>query len=44
MRRCKELIQTVMEKDGLEQGVIGDTDWVEKLKEQPVTTDDAQED
>ena len=36
MRRCKELIQTVMEKDGLEQGVIGDTDWVEKLKEAPV--------
>ena len=35
MRRCKELIQTVMEKDGLEQGVIGDTDWVEKLKEEP---------
>ena len=36
MRRCKELIQTVMEKDGLEQGPIADTDWVEKLKEQPV--------
>lgn len=36
MRRCKELIQTVMEKDGLEQGTIGDTDWVEKIKEQPV--------
>ena len=36
MRRCKELIQTVMEKDGLEQGPTGDTDWVEKLKEQPV--------
>jgi effector-binding domain-containing protein len=36
MRRCKELIQTVMEKDGLEQGPITGTDWVEKLKEQPV--------
>ena len=36
MRRCKELIQTVMEKDGLEQGPIGDIDWAEKLKEQPV--------
>ena len=36
MRRCKELIQTVMEKDGLEQGPIEDIDWVEKLKEQPV--------
>ena len=36
MRRCKELIQTVMEKDGLEQGPIENIDWVEKLKEQPV--------
>ena len=36
MRRCKELIQTVMEKDGLEQGPIGDIDWVERIKDQPV--------
>ena len=36
MRRAKELIQTVMEKDGFEQGVIEDIDWVEKLKEEPV--------
>ena len=36
MRRCKELIQTVMEKDGLEQGPIEDIDWVEMLKEQPI--------
>ena len=44
MRRAKELIQTVMDQGGLEQGAIGDTDWVEKLKEQPATTDDVQED
>ena len=44
MRRAKELIQTVMDQGGLEQGAIGDIDWVEKLKEQPVITDDAQED
>ena len=41
MRRCKELIQTVMEKGGLEQGPIGDIDWVEKLKDQQ---DDTEED
>ena len=35
MRRCKELIQTVMEKDGLEQGEIKDIDWVEELKLAP---------
>ena len=44
MRRAKELIQTVMEKDGFEQGVIGDTDWVEELKKEPVSDDDSQED
>lgn len=40
MRRAKELIQTVMDKDGLEQGAIGDTDWVETLKEQPSNADE----
>ena len=44
MRRAKELIQTVMDKDGLEQGTIADTDWVEKLKEQQSDADEAQED
>ena len=44
MRRAKELIQTVMEKDGFEQGVIGDTDWVEELKKEPINDDDSQED
>ena len=44
MRRAKELIQTVMEKDGFEQGPIADTDWVEKLKEEPVEAEEAKED
>lgn len=40
MRRAKELIQTVMEKDGFEQGVIGDTDWVKQLEEHPISGSD----
>ena len=40
MRRAKELIQTVMDQGGLEQGTIGNTDWVEKLKEQTVDTNE----
>lgn len=32
MRRCKDLIQTVMEKDHLEQGEIQDIDWIKDLK------------
>lgn len=44
MRRAKELIQTVMDQGGLEQGAIGDTDWVEKLKEQQSDADEANED
>ena len=35
MRRAKELIQTVMEQDGLEQGQVEDIDWVAKLSEVP---------
>ena len=35
MRRCKQLIQDVMEKDGLEQGEIGAINWVEELKAAP---------
>ena len=35
MRRCKQLIADVFEKNGLEQGEIGDTDWVEQLKNAP---------
>lgn len=34
MRRCKQLIQDVMEKDGLEQGEIGQVNWVNELKAQ----------
>ena len=35
MRRCKQLIQDVMDKNGLEQGEIKDIDWVEQLKSEP---------
>ena len=31
MRRCKQLIQDVFDKNGLEQGEIGNTNWVEEL-------------
>ena len=32
MRRCKQLIQDVFDKNGLEQGEIGTTDWVNELQ------------
>lgn len=32
VRRCKELIQDTMEKDGLEQGEIGKVNWAKELK------------
>ena len=32
VRRCKELIQDTMEKDGLEQGEVGKVNWVKELK------------
>ena len=32
VRRCKELIQDCMEKDGLEQGEIGKVNWIKELK------------
>lgn len=32
VRRCKELIQAVMEKDNLEQGEIGKINWIKELK------------
>ena len=35
MRRCKQLIADVFEKNGLEQGEIGNVDWVEQLKNAP---------
>ena len=39
MRRCKQLIADVFEKNGLEQGEIGNTDWVEELKKAPEQED-----
>ncbi len=32
VRRCKALIQDVMEKDGLEQGEVGSVNWVKEIK------------
>ena len=32
VRRCKDLIQDVMEKDGLEQGEVGKVNWIKELK------------
>jgi len=32
MRRCKDLIAEVMEKDNLEQGEIGTVNWVKEIK------------
>ena len=35
MRRCKQLIQDVFEKNGFEQGEVGNINWVEDLKNSP---------
>lgn len=32
MKRCKELIQTVMDNNALEQGEVGNVNWVKELK------------
>ena len=40
MRRCKQLIQDVFDKNGLEQGEIGNTNWVEELKNAPADESD----
>ena len=32
VRRCKELIQDCMDKDGLEQGEVGKVNWIKELK------------
>ena len=40
MRRCKQLIQDVMEKNGLEQGEVGTLDWVEDLRTSQGSQDD----
>ena len=34
LRRCKDLIRDVMEKDGLEQGQIDKVNWIKELKAQ----------
>ena len=40
MRRCKQLIQDVFEKNGFEQGEIGNINWVEDLKNSPNNDDE----
>ena len=40
MRRCKQLIQDVFDKNGLEQGEIGNINWVEDLKNSSDSEDD----
>ena len=42
MRRCKQLIQDVFDKNGFEQGEIGHVNWVEELKNAP--SDDSDDD
>ena len=44
MRRCKQLIADVFEKNGLEQGEIGNVDWVEQLKNAPQEAENKEED
>ena len=40
MRRCKQLIQDVFEKNGFEQGEVGNINWVEDLKNSPNDDED----
>ena len=40
MRRCKQLIQDVFDKNGFEQGEVGNINWVEDLKNSPNDDDD----
>ena len=40
MRRCKQLIQDVFEKNGFEQGEVGNINWVEDLKNSPNNDED----
>ena len=40
MRRCKQLIQDLMDKNGLEQGEVKDINWVEELKKEPIDQPD----
>lgn len=43
VRRCKELIQDVMEKDGLEQGEVGKVNWIKELKAELANSSKAKE-
>ena len=40
MRRCKQLIQDVFDKNGFEQGEVGNINWVEDLKNSPNNDED----
>ena len=40
MRRCKQLIQDVFDKNGFEQGEVGNINWVEDLKNSPNDNED----
>ena len=40
MRRCKQLIQDVFDKNGLEQKEVGNIDWVKDLKNNASNNDD----
>ena len=40
MRRCKQLIQDVFDKNGFEQGEVGNINWVEDLKNSPNDDED----
>lgn len=42
MRRAKQLIQDVMEKDGLEQGEIAKTDWTKEIEANLNEADEAE--
>ena len=43
MRRCKQLIQDVFDKNGLEQGEIRNINWVEELKNVPQDDSDEED-
>lgn len=40
MRRCKQLIQDVFDKNGFEQGEIANINWVDELKNAPSSDDE----
>lgn len=40
LRRARQLIADVMEKDALEQGKVDETDWIKPLKDMKISDDD----